>query len=116
MISKTSDTKSPDTLVTIGSDNIFADLGLPNPGEMLVKAELSKQIYLRLQDQKFTIETAVNRLGLEANQVTAMFDGKSSELSIEQLFRALNALDCDIEIIIKNKANNQSASQTKVIV
>jgi hypothetical protein len=54
-------------------------------------------------------------LGLEVDQVAVLRAGKSSSLSIEQLFRALNALDCDVEIIIKNKAIPQANSQTKVI-
>jgi Helix-turn-helix domain len=53
--------------------------------------------------------------GLEVDQVAALRAGKFSDLSIEQLFRALNALDCDVEIIIKNKAIPQANSQTKVI-
>jgi hypothetical protein len=46
-----SNISSPDFSASVGSSNVFADLGLPNPEEMLVKAELSKQIYLRLQDR-----------------------------------------------------------------
>lgn len=114
MISKTSDTKSQNPSVTLSSGNIFADLGLPNPEEMLVKAELSKQIYIRLQERQLTEDTAANTLGWEADQTAALIAGKSSNLLIEQLFQALNALDCDVEIIIKNKADSQEKSHIKV--
>jgi predicted XRE-type DNA-binding protein len=114
MISKISDTKSQDLSATLSSGNIFADLGLPNPEEMLVKAELSKQIYICLQERQLTEDTATNILGLEAAHAAALIAGKPSNLSIEQLFQALNALDCDVEIIIKNKANSQEKSHIKV--
>jgi predicted XRE-type DNA-binding protein len=113
MTSQPSNISSSDFSVTVGSGNVFADLGLPNPEEMLVKAELSKQIYLRLQNRQLAGD--VDLLGLDIDQVAALRAGKSSGLSIEQLFRALNALDCDVEIVIKNKAVNQENSRVKVI-
>jgi hypothetical protein len=33
------------TRVTLGSGNVFADLGLPNPEQELLKARLTLQIY-----------------------------------------------------------------------
>ncbi len=90
MTSQTSNISSSDFSATVGSGNVFADLGLPNPEEMLVKAELSKQIYLRFQDRQLAVDG--NLLGLEVEQVAALKLGKSSNLSIEQLFRVLNAL------------------------
>lgn len=113
MTSPTSKINSSDLSATVGSGNVFADLGLPNPEEMLVKAELSKQIYLRLQDRQLADD--VDLLGLDIDRVAALRAGKSSNLSIEQLFRVLNALDCDVEIIIRNKAINQETSRVKVI-
>ena len=32
------------TKVQVGSDNVFADLDLPNPEERLIKAELARRI------------------------------------------------------------------------
>jgi predicted XRE-type DNA-binding protein len=113
MTSPTSKINSSDLSATVSSGNVFADLGLPNPAEMLVKAELSKQIYLRLQDRQLANDGDL--LGLEVDQVAAIRAGKSSNLSIEQLFRVLNALDCDVEIIIRNKVIGQEASRVQVI-
>jgi predicted XRE-type DNA-binding protein len=112
MTSPTSKISSSDLSVTVVSGNVFADLGLPNSEEMLVKAELSKQIYLRLQDRQMVDDGDL--LSVEVDQVAALRAGKPSNLSIKQLFRVLNALDCDVEIIIKNKAINQEISRVKV--
>jgi predicted XRE-type DNA-binding protein len=88
-----------DFLFTVGSGNIFADLGLLNPEGMLVKAELSKQIYLRLQDRQLVDDSDL--LGLDIDQMAALMAGKSSGLSIEQLFQVLNALEA-LESLPKN--------------
>jgi predicted XRE-type DNA-binding protein len=91
MNSKANNVSSSDCSVTVGSGNVFADLGLPNPEEMLVKAELSKQIYLRLQNRQLAGD--VDLFGLEVDQVAALKVGKSSDLSIERLSQVLNALE-----------------------
>jgi len=40
--------------VTEGSGNVFADLGLPNPEQELLKAQLTLQIYTILKDSGMT--------------------------------------------------------------
>jgi predicted XRE-type DNA-binding protein len=116
MNSKTNNINSSDLLVTMSSGNVFADLGLPNPEEMLLKAELSKQIYIRLHDRQLAGDAAVDFLGLEIAQVEALMLGKATDLSIEQLFRVLNALDCDVEIIVKNRTVSNTTSSINVTV
>ena len=39
----------PTAEVTVGSGNIFADLGLPNPEERLVKAQLARPAIARFR-------------------------------------------------------------------
>ena len=41
--------------------------------------------------------------------------GKLSGFSTERLFRFLNALGCDVEIVVKNKQSNSEA-KTKVFI
>jgi predicted XRE-type DNA-binding protein len=99
MTSQPSNISSSDFSVTVGSGNVFADLGLPNPEEMLVKAELSKQIYLRLQNRQLAGD--IDLLGLEVDQVAALRAGKSSGLLIEQLSQVLTTLE-SLESVPKN--------------
>ena len=49
MKTKTSKKTGRVALVTEGSGNIFADLGLPNPEQELLKAQLTLQIYAILK-------------------------------------------------------------------
>ena len=49
---KAKKTNRPVARVTEGSGNVFADLGLPNPEQELLKAQLTLHRGLRLRDNK----------------------------------------------------------------
>jgi len=100
--------------VQSGSSNIFADLGLENPDELLVKAELARKIGGIVTSQKMTQAEAAELLGIDQPKVSALINGKLSGFSTARLFRFLNALGRDVEIVVKPKALTQA--QTRVVV
>jgi predicted XRE-type DNA-binding protein len=106
------DKASPE--ITIGSDNIFADLGLENAEEMMVKAKLARQIYVCITERQLSQIEAANILGIDQPKVSNLINGKLAAFSIERLFRFLNALDRDVEITIKAKSNEHNPA--KVII
>jgi predicted XRE-type DNA-binding protein len=86
--------------VQASSGNVFADLGLENPDELLVKAELAE---------------AAELLGVDQPKISALINGKLSGFSTVRLFRFLNALGRDVEIVVKNKPQSRSQAQTRVV-
>jgi predicted XRE-type DNA-binding protein len=68
--------------VTVGSGNVFADLGLPNADEMFIKAQLLRQIYLLISDRQIDQDEAATILGVERSKVTDLMDGKFVDFSI----------------------------------
>ena len=83
--------------VQVGSDNVFADLDLPNPDERLLKAELTRKISdIICQKNLSQIETA-EILGIDQLKVCALTRGKLSGFSTTRLFRFLNALKTIVE-------------------
>jgi hypothetical protein len=66
---------------------------------MLVRAELSKQIYLRLHNRQLVGDGDL--LGLEIDRMATLRTGKSSDLSIEQLSQVLTTLE-SLESVPKN--------------
>jgi len=99
--------------VQTGSGNIFEDLGLENPDELLVKAELARRISGIITSQNTTQAEATEILGIDQPKVSALINGKLSNFSTIRLFRFLNALGRDVEIVVKPKSLPKA--QTRVI-
>ena len=85
------------------SGNVFADIGLPNPEEHLMKAELAFQICQIIRARKLTQTAAAKLLGIQQPNVSALMKGQLAGFSAERLFRFLNKFDKSVEIIIKDK-------------
>jgi predicted XRE-type DNA-binding protein len=99
--------------VQSGSGNVFADLGLENPDELLVKAELAHKISGIITGQNMTQTEVAMLLGIDQPKVLALVNGKLSGFSTARLFRFLNALGRDVEIVVKPKSLTQA--QTRVV-
>ena len=63
------------------SGNIFADLGLTNSSEFLIKAELVRQISELITVRKLTHIEAAKCLGIARSKITDLLRGKLSEFS-----------------------------------
>jgi predicted XRE-type DNA-binding protein len=101
--------------VQASSGNIFTDLGLANSEELLIKAELVRQISELITARKLSQMEAAKCLGIDQPKISALLRGKLSGFSIERLFRFLNALGSDVEIRVMTKPESDSQAQTRVI-
>jgi predicted XRE-type DNA-binding protein len=98
------------------SGNVFADLGLANPEELLVKAELAHQISVLIAAQNLTQTQAAVILGIDQPKISALLRGKLSGFSTDRLFRFLNALGSNVEIRVTAQPRSAAQAQTKVTV
>lgn len=89
------------TALRRSSANIFADLKLPDAEELHAKAQIAYQICAILEERKLTQKAAALLLGIDQPKVSALLHGKLEGFSSDRLFRFLNALDRDIEIVIR---------------
>ncbi|MEM5838745.1 helix-turn-helix transcriptional regulator [Pediococcus acidilactici] len=101
--------------VQSSSGNVFADLELANPDELLVKAELVRQISNLITAKNLTQTETAKLLGVDQPKISALLHGKLSGFSTERLFRFLNALGSDVEIRVIPKPQSDSQAQTRVI-
>lgn len=99
--------------VQAGSGNVFADLELENADELLVKAELARRISDIIAAQNMTQTEVGKMLGIDQPKVSALVNGKLSGFSTTRLFRFLNALGRDVEIVVKPKSFTEA--QTRVV-
>jgi predicted XRE-type DNA-binding protein len=100
--------------VTAASENVFADIGLPEPEEELAKAQLASCIRQVIKRQRLTQMTAASRMGIDQPKVSAILNGRLANFSSDRLMRLLTALGQDIEIRIKTKPRNREHGQIKV--
>lgn len=97
------DEPSEEMTYTVGSGNIFADLGVDEPDEQLTKAQLVSRIADAIAARGVTQARAAEILGVPQPKVSALLRGDFTGFSLERLFRLLIALDNDIAIIVEPK-------------
>ena len=89
------------TKITKSSGNVYADLGIKNPDEHALKAELVRQIAAVMKDQELTQTAAARRVGIEQPDVSKLLRGHFRKFSVERLMRFLVALGQDVEIVVR---------------
>jgi predicted XRE-type DNA-binding protein len=99
-----------------GSGNVFGDLGLGDAAGLPLQAELTRLIHLRIKQIGLTQVQAAQRLELKQPDVSKLMNGRHTGFSAERLFRLLNALDQDVQIVIRSKPANARRSGTLRVV
>lgn len=87
----------------LSSGNVFADLGLADAEEHLIKAGLVAKIDRILRQRRLTQTAAAEAMGIDQPKVSAMLAGQFRGYSVERLMRFLVALGQDVEIVVKPK-------------
>jgi predicted XRE-type DNA-binding protein len=85
----------------VSGGNIFADLGLPNAEQELLKARLTLQIYKIIKARGLTQTQAGKVLGIKQPHVSALMRNRAGNFSIGRLIEFLTALGQDVQITVK---------------
>jgi predicted XRE-type DNA-binding protein len=93
--------------VLSSSQNVFADLGLPEAEKLKIKTGLVIEIRKAMRILELTQQDAAKRMGISQPKVSDMMRGDFSNLSERKLMDCLTRLGYDIEISVR-------PSQTKV--
>ncbi len=89
-----------------GSGNVFADLGVPQPEQELLKARLTLQIHRIIKARKLTQVKAGEILGIKQPHVSLLMRNRSGSFSAERLMDFLTALGHDVEIRVTRTRKN----------
>ena len=84
--------------VTTG--NIFADLGLDEPGELLAKAKMLNQVSSLIKTSNLSQHEIAEKLGITQPKVSLLVSGRLSAFSTDTLLHYLSILGCDVKIRI----------------
>jgi predicted XRE-type DNA-binding protein len=101
--------KKTRTTVEASSGNVFADLGLPNPEQELLKARLTLQIYKIIKERGLTQAQAGELLGIKQPHVSALMRNRAGNFSVGKLIEFLTSLGQDVEITVKSTRKAQGA-------
>ncbi len=96
------------------SGNVFADIGLPNAAEHLVKAKLVMKIDALMRERRLKQVDAAQLFGVRQPDVSKMLRGDFRQFSVERLMRFLVALGQDVEIVVKPQRDSTTAPTLQV--
>jgi predicted XRE-type DNA-binding protein len=100
----------------LSSGNVFADIGLPDAEELLLKATLVFEIGQLIDKKGLTQAEVAKRTGLDQPKISRLLHGRLSGFSIDRLFAILNRLGHSVEVRISAKERAPEKSHTRVML
>ena len=104
-----------DTPVHQSSGNVFEDLDVAESAQALVKAELAARISEAIARRRLTQAEAAKLLGVDQPTISDLMRGRLKGFSSDRLFRFLNALGKEIEIVIRPRRRSSSKPSIHVV-
>jgi predicted XRE-type DNA-binding protein len=108
-------TKSSKIPVERSTGNVYADLGLPEADELLAKAQLVSRISQIIAQREMTQAHAAKVLCIDQPKISSLLRGRFEGYTSDRLFRFLNALGHDVEIVIRSTRKVAKPAHTRVI-
>ncbi len=104
------------TRAIVGNENVFADLGLPNPDQALLKADLAIALTNIIRAHDWDQRQAADVLGIDQPKVSALTRGVINGFSVERLLRLLNSAGYDTTVSLVPVQSSGHVGKTQVIV
>ena len=96
-----------------GSNNVFADLRVPDADAHLLKAQLVARVQEVIRARKLTQARAAELMSVSQPDVSRMLKGQFREISVERLVLFLTRLGCAVDIVVK-PANKRAFAAIRV--
>lgn len=87
--------------ITEDTDNVFADLGLPDAADRQTKTRLAMAVNALLKERRLKQTDAATILRIPQPKVSVLANYRLDHFSVEKLMSFLNALEQDVEIVIR---------------
>lgn len=84
--------------ITQSSGNVFADLGIANPEEHMLKAGLVSKLAKVIRDLELSQTAAAKRTGISQPDLSRVLRGRFRDMSADRLIRALIRLGSEVDI------------------
>ncbi len=97
------------------TDNVYADLGMANADEMIVKAQLATKIGEIIKSQKWSQQQAAEVLGMTQPKLSNMLRGQFRGISESKMLDCLTRLGRDVQIVVGPARRAASAGHVAVV-
>jgi predicted XRE-type DNA-binding protein len=102
-------------VVVPSSGNVFADLGLRDAGGKQTRVRLAVAINQIIEARHLSQIAAARLLDINQPKISALVNYRLEGFSVERLMHFLNALDRDVEIVIRKKPRSKRAARIVVM-
>ncbi len=96
------------------SGNVFADLGLEDAEELLVRAQLGHSVRMVLEKRKLKQREISQLLEIKQPEVSNLMNGRYTLFSQERLFGFLNKLDWKVTVKIAPRRKGEKPQEVVV--
>jgi predicted XRE-type DNA-binding protein len=100
--------------ITRSSGNVFADLALPNPEELQLKARLTHLILDILEQRNLTPQQAAKALGIKRAEVSKLTGGGFDDFTGGQLLYFLSRLEHRVVITVYE--NGKQLPRSEIVI
>jgi predicted XRE-type DNA-binding protein len=94
---------------TKSSGNVFADIGVPDAGEHLAKADLVIGIAALIRSKGLSQTAAAKLIGIAQPDVSRLMRGHFDGFSYDRLFEVLNALGENVRVVVTDARSKKEA-------
>jgi predicted XRE-type DNA-binding protein len=95
----------------LGSGNIFADIGLKDADELLIRAKLGYTVRMILEKRGLKQKEISELLKIDQSEVSKLMNGKYHLFSEGRLFGFLNKLDRKVTVRISPRKKDDSPQE-----
>lgn len=99
--------------VEASSGNVYADIGLTNAEEMLVKAQLAQKIGEIMKSRRLTQVAAAELFGMSQPKLSGLLCGQFRGISEAKMLDCLSRLGRDVQIVVAK--SKQTTGTIKVV-
>lgn len=98
-----------------GTMNVYADLGVADADEMLVKAQLATKIAEIIKLRKLTQTQASSLLGMTQPKLSNMLRGRFRGISEAKMLECMTLLGRDVQIVVKPVSRSRKTGHVSVL-
>jgi len=94
--------------------NVSVEIQVASSGKEIAKVELARRVCAVISKRKLTQARAAAALEVDQPKVSTLIRGKLGGFSTDKLFRFLNALGQDVEIIVQTRRRHEKHASIRL--